>query len=91
MICPVPSRTGPSFRTRWSCDAAGPGSRTELVVGEPATVGRLTVDGESFDVIPSGGFHSVSTEEGPDLAYAMLQGDGADRTGLYLVDLGPGR
>lgn len=58
--------------------------------GELATVGLLTVDGEAVDVIDMGGFDIVSEAEGSDLAYALLQIDGEDRAGLYLVDLGSG-
>ena len=58
--------------------------------GELATVGLLTVDGEAVDVIDAGGFDIVSESEGSDLAYAILQIDGEDTAGLYLVDLGSG-
>ena len=58
--------------------------------GELASVGFLTIDGETVDVIPMGGFDIVSEAEGSDLAYAVLQMDGADTAGLYLVDLGTG-
>ncbi|MGB3553889.1 MAG: DUF4394 domain-containing protein, partial [Jannaschia sp.] len=58
--------------------------------GELATVGLLTVDGEAVDVIDAGGFDIVSEAEGSDLAYAILQIDGEDTAGLYLVDLGSG-
>ena len=58
--------------------------------GKLATVGLLTVDGEAVDVIDAGGFDIVSEAEGSDLAYAILQIDGEDTAGLYLVDLGSG-
>jgi hypothetical protein len=58
--------------------------------GELATVGLLTVDGAAVDVIAMGGFDIVSEAEGADLAYAILQIDGEDNAGLYLVDLGSG-
>ena len=58
--------------------------------GELATVGALTLDGAEVDVTDMGGFDIVSEAEGSDLAYAVLQMDGADTAGLYLVDLGTG-
>lgn len=58
--------------------------------GELATVGLLTIDGKAVDVIDAGGFDIVSEAEGSDLAYAILQIDGEDTAGLYLVDLGSG-
>ena len=58
--------------------------------GELATVGLLSVDGEAVDVLDMGGFDIVSAAEGEDLAYAVLQIDGEDSAGLYLVDLGSG-
>ena len=58
--------------------------------GELATVGLLTIDGEAVDVLDMGGFDIVSEAEGSDLAYAILQIDGEDTAGLYLVDLGSG-
>ncbi|MFQ1700642.1 DUF4394 domain-containing protein [Loktanella agnita] len=58
--------------------------------GELATVGLLTVDGEAVDVTDAGGFDIVSPAEGIDMAYAILQIDGADSAGLYMVDLTSG-
>lgn len=58
--------------------------------GELTTVGLLTVDGEAVDVIDAGGFDIVSPAEGTDMAYAILQIDGEDSAGLYMVDLGSG-
>jgi hypothetical protein len=58
--------------------------------GELTTVGLLTIDGEAIDVIDAGGFDIVSQSEGSDLAYAILQIDGAASAGLYLVDLSSG-
>lgn len=58
--------------------------------GELATVGLLTVDGEAVDVIDAGGFDIVSPVEGTDMAYAVLQIDGEDTAGLYMVDLSSG-
>lgn len=58
--------------------------------GELATVGLLTVDGEAVDVVDWGGFDIVSPSEGTDMAYAVLQMDGADTAGLYAVDLSSG-
>jgi len=58
--------------------------------GELATIGLITIDGEAADVIPMGGFDIVSSEEGTDAAYAILQLDGADTAGLYAMDLETG-
>ena len=58
--------------------------------GTLGSVGLLTVDGATVDVTPMGGFDIVSPEEGTDLAYALLQLDGEETAGLYLVDLGSG-
>jgi hypothetical protein len=58
--------------------------------GELTTVGLITIDGEAADVVPMGGFDIVSSEEGSDAAYAILQLDGADTAGLYAMDLTSG-
>ena len=58
--------------------------------GELATVGLLTIDGEAVDVIDAGGFDIVSPAEGTDMAYAVLQIDGEETAGLYMVNLGSG-
>lgn len=58
--------------------------------GELATVGLLTLDGEAVDVVDAGGFDIVSPAEGTDMAYAILQMDGAANAGLYAVDLSSG-
>lgn len=58
--------------------------------GELATVGLLTIGGDSVDVIDGGGFDIVSPAEGTDMAYAILQIDGEDSAGLYMIDLSSG-
>ncbi|WP_319004492.1 DUF4394 domain-containing protein [Loktanella gaetbuli] len=58
--------------------------------GELATVGALTLDGEPVDVTAMGGFDIVSATEGDDMAYAVLQTEGSETAGLYLVDLTSG-
>lgn len=58
--------------------------------GELRTVGLLTVDGDAVDVTDAGGFDIVSPAEGTDMAYAILQIDGEDSAGLYMVDLASG-
>lgn len=58
--------------------------------GELATVGLLTIDGAAVDVLDHGGLDIVSPQEGTDMAYAILQIDGAETAGLYAVDLGSG-
>jgi len=55
--------------------------------GTLATIGYLTVGGETVDLSPMGGFDIVSPQEGTDAAYAILQMDGADTAGLYAVNL----
>tara|TARA_R100001039_G_C1853248_1_gene114437 strand:+ start:1150 stop:2028 length:879 start_codon:yes stop_codon:yes gene_type:complete len=58
--------------------------------GELASVGKLSLDGATVDVSDWGGFDIVSPEEGTDMAYAILQIEGAETAGLYSVDLGSG-
>lgn len=55
--------------------------------GTLASIGYITVDGETVDLAPMGGFDIVSPEEGTDMAYAILQMDGAETAGLYSIDL----
>lgn len=55
--------------------------------GELTTVGTVMIDGEAADLVTAGGFDIVSPEEGTDLAYAVLQLDGAETSGLYSIDL----
>ncbi|TFL16242.1 DUF4394 domain-containing protein [Jannaschia formosa] len=58
--------------------------------GELATVGPLTLDGAPVDIAATGGFDIVSPEEGTDLAFAILQIEGAGSAGLYQLDLASG-
>ncbi|ARE84332.1 Lipoprotein [Roseovarius sp. EC-HK134] len=58
--------------------------------GELASVGNLSIEGATVDVSDWGGFDIVSPEEGKDMAYAILQIEGAETAGLYAVDLGTG-
>ena len=58
--------------------------------GTLETVGLLTLDGVAIDVVDAGGFDIVSPTEGTDMAYAVLQIDGEDTAGLYMVDLATG-
>lgn len=58
--------------------------------GELATIGTVMVDGSAVDLVSGGGFDIVSPSEGMDLAYAVLQMDGADTSGLYSIDLETG-
>lgn len=55
--------------------------------GELKTIGPVMIDGEAADLVTAGGFDIVSPEEGTDLAYAILQLDGSDTSGLYSIDL----
>ncbi len=58
--------------------------------GTLATVGKITVDGMAVDLAPMGGFDIVSPAEGEDMAYAILQMEGAETAGLYSIDLTTG-
>ena len=55
--------------------------------GELTTVGTVTIDGEPADLVTAGGFDIVSPIEGTDMAYAILQLDGAETSGLYSLSL----
>lgn len=55
--------------------------------GELKTVGPVMIDGATADLVTAGGFDIVSPEEGTDMAYAVLQMDGADTSGLYSINL----
>lgn len=58
--------------------------------GTLETVGLVTIDGKPVDILPVGGFDIVSSEEGTDAAYAVLQIDGQKTAGLYAIDLTTG-
>lgn len=58
--------------------------------GTLSTIAPVTVDGAKVDLLPTGGFDILSPAEGEDLAYAILQLDGAAAAGLYAVDLETG-
>ena len=58
--------------------------------GTLETIAYVTVDGETVDLSPMGGFDIVSPEVGTDAAYAVLQMDGADTAGLYAINLETG-
>jgi len=58
--------------------------------GTLETIGLITINGEPADILPVGGFDIVSSAEGTDAAYAVLQIDGEDNAGLYGIDLGTG-
>lgn len=58
--------------------------------GTLATIGKVTVDGEEVDLAPMGGFDIVSASEGDNMAYAVLQMEGAETAGLYTIDLETG-
>ena len=55
--------------------------------GTLGTVGPVMIDGAAADLVTAGGFDIVSPEEGTDMAYAVLQLDGARSSGLYSIDL----
>lgn len=58
--------------------------------GSLATVAAVTIDGMAVDLSAMGGFDIVSTAEGEDMAYAILQLEGAETAGLYRIDLDTG-
>jgi len=58
--------------------------------GTLATIAPITVDGKAVDLMPTGGFDIVSSAEGENQAYAVLQMAGADKAGLYEIDLESG-
>ena len=58
--------------------------------GTLETVGKITVDGAPVDLAPIGGFDIVSTGEDANLAFAVLQLEGAENAGLYSIDLETG-
>ena len=58
--------------------------------GTLKTVGLITIDGEAADIVPMGGFDIVSSTEGDNAAYAILQVDGQETAGLYAIDLETG-
>ena len=68
-------------------------ARTDALVslannaGTLATVGGITIDGQPADVLSAGGFDIVSPEAGMDKAYAILQLEGSDTSGVYSIDL----
>jgi hypothetical protein len=58
--------------------------------GTLETIAPITVDGAPVDLAAMGGFDIVSPAEGEDMAHAILQLEGADRAGLYAIDLETG-
>ena len=55
--------------------------------GTLGTVGPVMVDGEAVDLSGWGGMDILSPAEGENAAYAILQMEGADTAGLYMIDL----
>jgi hypothetical protein len=55
--------------------------------GELTTVAPIMIDGAAADLVTAGGFDIVSPEEGMDMAYAILQLDDAQTSGLYSINL----
>ncbi|MBY6201650.1 DUF4394 domain-containing protein [Maritalea mobilis] len=58
--------------------------------GMLATIAEVTVDGMAVDLAPMGGFDIASPAEGENMAYAILQMEGAETAGLYSIDLESG-
>ncbi|WP_342078171.1 DUF4394 domain-containing protein [Yoonia sp. SS1-5] len=58
--------------------------------GTLETIAKITVDGAAVDLAPMGGFDIVSAAEGENMAFAILQMEGAASAGLYEIDLETG-
>ncbi len=58
--------------------------------GTLGTVATIMVDGAEADISAWGGMDIVSAAEGENAAYAVLQMEGADTAGLYMIDLESG-
>jgi hypothetical protein len=58
--------------------------------GTLETIAKITVDGATVDLAPMGGFDIVSASEGENMALAILQMEGAQSAGLYVIDLETG-
>ncbi|MGK7651802.1 DUF4394 domain-containing protein [Roseovarius sp. B08] len=58
--------------------------------GTLETIAEVTVDGEAVDLSDWGGFDIMSPSEGEDMAYAILQMEGAENAGFYTIDLETG-
>ena len=58
--------------------------------GTLETIGAITIDGAAVDLAPMGGFDILSSAEGENMAYAVLQAEGAADAGLYSIDLSTG-
>lgn len=54
------------------------------------TIAEVTVDGDAADLSDWGGFDIMSPSEGKDMAYAILQMEGAETAGFYTIDLESG-
>ena len=54
------------------------------------TIAEVSVDGAAADLSDWGGFDIMSPAEGEDMAYAILQMDGAETAGFYTIDLEAG-
>ncbi|ETA49234.1 DUF4394 domain-containing protein [Ponticoccus alexandrii] len=58
--------------------------------GTLETIGKVTVEGEEVDLSGMGGFDILSPAEDENQAYAILQMEGAESAGLYMIDLETG-
>lgn len=58
--------------------------------GTLETVGKIMVNGALADISAMGGFDIVSAAEGVDAAYAVMQMEGEENSGLYAIDLSNG-
>ncbi|MGK7752322.1 MULTISPECIES: DUF4394 domain-containing protein [unclassified Roseovarius] len=58
--------------------------------GTLETIAEVTVDGEAVDLSDWGGFDIMSPSEGDDMAYAILQMEGAENAGFYTINLETG-
>lgn len=55
--------------------------------GTLKTIGTIKIDGKDADISAMGGFDIVSPKEGSDQGYAVLQLEGQETAGLYVMDL----
>lgn len=68
---------------------AGTNSLVSLAnnAGTLKTIGTVMIGGKAADISGMGGFDIVSPSEGTDQAYAILQLEGQENSGLYTIDL----
>ena len=55
--------------------------------GTLSTISKVKINGKSTNITNMGGFDIVSHSEGENKAYAILQVEGQDKAGLYVINL----